>query len=199
VLQEREFERVGETQTMKVDVRVVAATNVDLQEEVAKSKFREDLFYRLNVVPIELPPLRARREDIVPLARHFLSRYAEEYGLPVPALSPSAERVMRERPWPGNVRELRNTIERAVLLSSSDLLDAADLADETTERSATPEGIPFPATLAEIARSAAAATVTFTGGNKSEAARQLGISRPRLQRLLDATGDSADLSEDSDA
>jgi Nif-specific regulatory protein len=120
VLQEREFERVGETQTMKVDVRVIAATNVDLQEEVAKSKFREDLFYRLNVVSIYLPPLRNRREDIPRLIDHFLDKYNDANGRSLRRISRDMLNVLMRYPWPGNVRELENAIERAVVLSKSE-------------------------------------------------------------------------------
>ncbi|QOV91331.1 sigma 54-interacting transcriptional regulator [Humisphaera borealis] len=120
VLQEREFERVGDTQTMKVDVRVVAATNVDLQEEVAKDNFREDLFYRLNVCPIYLPPLRNRREDIPPLIDHFLDKYNTVNGRSLRRISRDMLNVLMRYPWPGNVRELENAIERAVVLSTTE-------------------------------------------------------------------------------
>jgi len=120
VLQEREFERVGDTQTVKVDVRVVAATNVDLQEEVAKDNFREDLFYRLNVCPVYLPPLRNRREDIPPLIDHFLDKYNTVNGRTLRRISRDMLNVLMRYPWPGNVRELENAIERAVVLSTTE-------------------------------------------------------------------------------
>jgi Nif-specific regulatory protein len=120
VLQEREFERVGDTQTMKVDVRVIAATNVDLQEEVAKSNFREDLFYRLNVVSVYLPPLRNRREDIPRLIDHFLDKYNAMNERRLRRISRDMLNVLLRYPWPGNVRELENSIERAVVLSNDE-------------------------------------------------------------------------------
>jgi DNA-binding NtrC family response regulator len=122
VLQEREVRRVGGTRSVKVDVRVIAATHVDLLTAVRAGQFREDLYYRLNVVPLSLPPLRERTEDVVMLARHFAARFAEEYGVvPAPRLTPAAERALLARPWPGNVRELRNAVERAVLLGGPSL------------------------------------------------------------------------------
>ena len=118
VLQDRRFMHLGGVQEIQVDVRIIAATNVDLRQSVREGKFREDLFYRLNVIAIELPPLRSRREDIPPLAAHFLKRYSEENGLPVRTLSPEAIRALVDYEWPGNVRELENVIERGVVLSS---------------------------------------------------------------------------------
>jgi len=107
-------------------VRVIAASHVDLADAVRRGAFREDLYFRLNVVPITLPPLRARREDIVPLARHFITKFAAEYGLPEPALGRSAQVALTARDWPGNVRELRNVIERTLLLSNATTLEPAD-------------------------------------------------------------------------
>ncbi|MBA2226984.1 sigma-54 interaction domain-containing protein [Thermogemmata fonticola] len=117
VLQEREFERVGESRTIRVDVRVVAASNAPLEELVAAGQFREDLYYRLNVIPIHLPPLRERREDIPLLARHFLRRYAEQHKCPVPELTPELAEWLQGYDWPGNVRELENTLERLIVLA----------------------------------------------------------------------------------
>lgn len=122
-LQEKQFERIGETRTRHADVRVVAATNRDLDADVKSGKFREDLFYRLNVVEVKVPSLRERREDILPLARHFLSFFARSMGRALPELSPAAERCLEEYAWPGNVRELRNTIERAIILWPSARLE----------------------------------------------------------------------------
>jgi DNA-binding NtrC family response regulator len=185
VLEERTIRRVGGTRSTSIDVRVIAATHVDLAEAARRGEFRPDLYHRLSVVPIELPSLRARREDIVLLARHFLGHFAREHGVPEPLLSPEAERLLRQRPWRGNIRELRNLMERTVLMTSKETLDAEDFPDEDVrERGA--GGIPFPATLAEISYAAAAAMLERCGGNKSEAARRLDISRPRLQRILDA-------------
>jgi DNA-binding NtrC family response regulator len=175
---------------------------VDLAAASRAGAFREDLYYRLNVVPIELPPLRARRGDIVPLSRHFLTRFASDYGLPRPAMTPAAERALAARDWPGNVRELRNAMERALLLSGGATLDVGDFPEDAgrSGRGAGDEGIPVPASLSTITRAATVAMVSFCGGNKSEAARRLGISRPRLQRILDHSdsngGDAGDSNDD---
>ena len=190
-LEERAVRRVGGTRTIPVDVRVIAATHVNLSAAVQQGEFREDLYYRLNVVPIELPPLRARRSDIVPLARHFIRRFAAEYGVAEPLLTTAAERALAGREWRGNVRELRNTIERALLLSDGRTLDERDfVADAPAGGRA--GGIPFPAPLREVVHGAVEEMVELCGGNKSEAARRLKISRPRLQRLLDSAGETGD-------
>jgi transcriptional regulator with PAS, ATPase and Fis domain len=128
VLQEHEFERVGESRTIRVDTRVIAATNQSLEDEIAAGHFRDDLYYRLNVVPILLPPLRERPEDILALARHFLSRYSEENPREVPDLTPELEKILLAHDWPGNVRELENCIERAVVLSAGKELTPEILA-----------------------------------------------------------------------
>src|SRR5205085_7118198 len=122
VLQEREFERVGESRTIRVDARVIAATNQSLEEEIAAGRFREDLYYRLNVVPIFLPPLRERREDIADLARYFLDRYSEANRREAPVLTEDVLQKLRGHDWPGNVRELENCIERAVILADGQAL-----------------------------------------------------------------------------
>jgi len=179
-------------------VRVIAATHVDLAAAVTRREFREDLYHRLNVVPIELPALRSRREDIPMLARHFLSRFAAAYGLPIPVLSTDAERALSRREWSGNIRELRNLMERTLLLTSKRTLEAEDF-DTGIPAARTDKGIPFPATLAEITHAAAREMLVFCGGNKSETARRLGISRPRLQRLLDETSETdSDVNEDAE-
>ncbi|HET7457268.1 MAG TPA: sigma-54 dependent transcriptional regulator [Gemmatimonadaceae bacterium] len=198
-LEERHVRRVGGTKNIPIDVRLIAATHVRLADAVKRGEFREDLYYRLNVVPLTLPPLRARREDIVPLARAFLARFAAEYGVPEPRLTGAAERALTARDWPGNVRELRNAVERAVLLGGG-LLDAPDFTQDPAP-TGDASGIPFPAPMKVIARAAAAEMIDLCGGNKSEAARRLDISRARLTRLLDSSpalpGDTDD--EDFDA
>jgi DNA-binding NtrC family response regulator len=196
-LEERTIRRVGGTRAIPIDVRIIAATHVELAAAVARREFREDLFHRLNVVPIELPALRARREDVPLLARHFLGRFASEYGMPVPMLSPAAERALASREWSGNIRELRNLMERTLLLTPKRTLDAEDFAEPAAVRAIDQE-IPFPATMAAVTRAAARAMLAYCGGNKSEAARRLGISRPRLQRLLDASASAADLNDDAE-
>jgi len=195
-LEERTIRRVGGTRSIPFDVRLVAATHVELAAAVRRGEFREDLYYRLNVMPIELPPLRARGEDIVPLAEHFLARFKREYDVPALELSAAARRALTERAWPGNVRELRNTIERAVLLADGTTLEAADMAEERSGGVSRSEGeLPFPATIAEITRAAAQRMLVLCNGNKSVAARRLGVSRPRLQRLLDASLDQLERDE----
>jgi DNA-binding NtrC family response regulator len=189
-LEERSVRRVGGTRSIPVDVRIIAATHVDLAAAVTRGEFRQDLYYRLNVVPLSLPPLRERREDILPLARAFLSRFSKEYGLPQPRLTPATERALATHRWAGNVRELRNVIERAVLLHRGGALDPTDVVAPEVPAAPSPDApIPFPATLAAITRAAAVAMVDRCTGNKSEAARRLGISRPRLLRLLNGSAD----------
>ena len=184
-LENRSIRRVGGQQPREVDVRVIAATHVELGQAVRRGEFREDLYYRLNVVLLVLPPLREREGDVELLGRTFVERIATGYGLPVPELSPAALSALRAHRWPGNVRELRNVLERAVVLSPRGTLALGPL-DERSEPPADGGGaLPFPAALDEVIRAAVVATLELTGGNKSEAARRLGISRPRLQRLLE--------------
>ena len=186
-LESRTIRRVGGQQGRQVDVRVVGATHMDLAAATARGEFREDLFYRLNVVALTLPPLRERDGDVELLAETFLARIATAYGLPVPALTAELRSALRTYPWPGNVRELRNAVERALVLSPRGTLRAEELipspARDAGRRGGGP--LPFPSTLDVLVRSAAHAMLELTDGNKSEAARRLGISRPRLQRLLD--------------
>jgi DNA-binding NtrC family response regulator len=190
-LEERVMRRVGGTRAIPFDVRLIAATHVDLAGAVRRGEFREDLYYRLNVVPIELPALRARHDDVVTIARHFLDRFAREYQLVPLQVTPAAVRALRERRWTGNVRELRNVIERAVLLATGPALEVEDVAEPQHVREA--DGVlPFPATLSELNRAAVARMLELCGGNKTEAARRLGISRPRLHRLLNASLADAD-------
>ncbi len=179
--------RVGGQRTMQVDTRVIAATHADLRAAIVRGEFREDLFYRLNVVTLALPPLRERARDVELLAHAFLARLAHRYGLPVPPITPALAAALQAHPWPGNVRELRNSIERALVLSPPGTLDAGVLFPERTARSPGSSGtsLPFPADLDTITRNAAQAMLELTGGNKSETARRLGISRPRLNRILD--------------
>jgi len=186
-LESREIRRVGGQRTHHIEVRVIAATHGDLRSAIARGEFREDLFYRLNVVALSLPPLRERMQDVEQLAEVFLVRLAATYALPVPPVSAALRAALHAHPWPGNVRELRNTIERGLVLSPWGTLDADALFVSDTPL-AKPRGaatLPFPADIATITRAAARAMVVFTGGNKSEAARRLEISRPRLNRLLD--------------
>ena len=193
-LQEREFERVGGNQTIKVDVRIVAATNRDLMQRVKDGKFREDLFYRLNVVSIEVPPLRFRPSDIPLLAMHFLRKYAAADGKGVSGFSDEALARITRYSWPGNVRELENAIERAVVVSRSDQVQESDLAPSVVAgSSASRDGLPpVPgATLAELERYAILRTLEHTGGSTSRAAEMLGISPRKIQyRLREYSGDA---------
>ncbi|HEU4588781.1 MAG TPA: sigma 54-interacting transcriptional regulator, partial [Gemmatimonadales bacterium] len=194
-LEERAIRRVGGQVMRRVDVRVLAATHVDLAAAVRRGEFREDLYYRLNVVSLVLPPLREREGDVELLAETFVARLATSYGLPVPPLGPEARAVLRVHPWPGNVRELRNAIERALVLSPTGTLRAEELVPPPPRAGTKSEGVlaagglPFPMALAALNRAAAVRMLELTAGNKSEAARRLGISRPRLQRLLDGLTD----------
>jgi two-component system response regulator HydG len=184
-LEQREVRRVGGRQSRPIDVRVVAATHLTLADAVERNEFRADLYYRLNVVALVLPPLRDRDEDIELLAETMLARLAAQYGLPVPPLSPESRAMLRAHRWPGNVRELKNVLERALVLSPAGTLRLEDL-DRPAEPMEGPRSpMPFPARLDEITRAAVLATLRLVDGNKSEAARRLGISRPRIQRILD--------------
>jgi len=188
-LESREIRRVGAQQPRRVDVRVIAATHADLHASVAQKQFREDLYYRLNVVALSLPPLRDRAEDVELLAETFITRIATSYGLPVPPLTPELRNALRAYQWPGNVRELRNSVERALVLSPRGTLRLEEFG--MREEASRGEGsLPFPTTLALLNRAAALAMLQLTEGNKSAAARRLGISRPRLQRLLDGSDDA---------
>jgi len=187
-LEQKSVRRLGATASRTLDIRIVAATNTDLAAAVQAGRFREDLYYRLNVVTLELPPLRERGEDMLVLAETFLRRFAEQYRLPQPPLTPDVRHALLAHSWPGNIRELRNAIERAVLLSPPGSLALAELTGRPARPTQTGT-VPFPATLAEIQRAAAQSMLQATGGNRSEAARQLGISRARLKRLLEGTED----------
>ncbi len=194
VLQTREFERVGGTQTVKVDVRLVAATNKDLAAEVKAGRFREDLYYRLNVVAVTLPSLRQRKGDIPALVSHFIGKYAASYGKNVKGLAPGTLNALLAHSWPGNVRELENAIERAVVLAKSGELTADDLPP--TLRGPRPKDIAtgslIPgATMAEIEREAILRTMEMVGGSTSRAAEVLGISVRKIQyRLKEYAGDA---------
>ncbi len=184
-LQEHEFERVGGTQTLKVDVRVIAATNRNLIDEIAKGRFREDLYYRLNVVAIEMPPLRERRADIPALVRFFIDRYAAANGKTIESIAPDALELLMNYAWPGNVRELENAVERAVVLSFGPVLEAKHLPPHIKPQSA-PSGMPIipGATMADLERFAILETLKATGGSTSRAAEMLGISTRTVQYRL---------------
>ena len=189
-LQQGEVQRVGADAAITVDVRIIAATNRDLREEVAQKRFREDLYFRLNVICIEVPPLRDRAEDIPVLAAHFLERFASRNRKNVRGFSPQALACMLRYAWPGNVRELENAVERAVILCNGDLITERELPlvvtgpapvdERQPEADASLAGLP----LDTVERRAIEETLRQTGDNKSEAARQLGITRATLHNKL---------------
>ena len=181
-LQEHEFERVGGTQTLHVDVRIIAATNRNLLEEIAKGRFREDLYYRLNVVSLEMPPLRERRSDIPALVKFFIDRYAAENGKTIEGCTPATLEVLMNYGWPGNVRELENAIERAVVLATGPQIEPKHLPPNVKPM-AMPTGMPVipGATMEEIERYAILETLKATAGSTSRAAEMLGISTRTIQ------------------
>ena len=185
VLQDKQVRRVGGTKSRKVDLRIIAATNEDLPRHIQDGKFREDLYFRLSVITLTLPPLRERGDDLMLIVDALLKELAEHHDLPVPDITPQARRSLLDYHWPGNVRELRNAVERALLLSAPGELDPRELRPqlETIARQGGP--IPFPARLDDITVAAANAMLGLANGNRSEAARRLGISRRRLRRLLE--------------
>ncbi|MBI2944004.1 MAG: sigma-54-dependent Fis family transcriptional regulator [Candidatus Wallbacteria bacterium] len=191
VLQEGEFERVGGTQTVQVDVRVVAATNRDLETQVREGKFRDDLYFRLNVIPIVIPPLRERRADILPLAQHFLRKYSDEMQRPVRQLSPEVREFFESYHWPGNVRELENTVERGVVLARGAELSMEDIMmSQTSSTAGEPAGANRP--LSEFLDGAAAdyirKVLDENSGKKLRSAELLGIDRATLYRLMKKYG-----------
>ena len=183
-LESRQVRRLGSLRTLDVDVRIIAATHVDLASAVRDASFREDLYYRLSVVPIHLPPLRARGHDIVLLANAFLRQFSELYGITAPPVNDNLRAALLAYDWPGNIRELRNAIERALLLGDGELSIAELIPQRTAVRPAAPSPIPFPARMEDIEKEAALAMVRHCEGNKTAAAAALGISRARLYRLL---------------
>jgi len=193
-IQEREVTRVGGQGTIAVDVRIIAATHRNLVDMVAEGTFRQDLFYRLNVLSLEIPPLRRRTEDIPLLATHFLESFAQKNHKPIRGFTPQAVERMIKYAWPGNVRELINAIERAVVLSRGEYLDAADFSGvavaagpedaPSTQEPANPDG----QALEDVERRAILHTLEAAGGNKSEAARRLGITRKTLHQKLKKYG-----------
>jgi two-component system response regulator HydG len=195
VIQEREIQRVGSDATLKVDVRILAATNRDLAEEVALGRFREDLFYRLNVVSLRVPLLRERQEDIPLLAKHFLDRYSDKNGKRVKGFTPLAMDMLLKYSWPGNVRELENAVERAVILVPGEYITERELPLSIIQSYSPGKEATLPQaesprrqSLDEIEREAILATMKATEGNKSEAARRLGITRKTLHKRLQQYG-----------
>jgi DNA-binding NtrC family response regulator len=191
VLQEREFERLGGTRTVKVDVRLIAATNRDLREALEQGTFREDLYYRLNVVPIDIAPLRQRKEDIPDLVNLFIARFAGDSGKPVESITPEAMQILVNYHWPGNVRELQNIIERACALAKGTVLKVDDIHLDVRPAKAVngagnflPEGMTLEQWEDEMIRE----SLRRANGNKSQAARLLGLSRNALRYRLSKIG-----------
>lgn len=188
VLEDKKITPVGETKPIEVDVRLIAATNADLEEDVRANRFRADLFYRLNVIPVSIPPLRERLEDVDLLVKHFVTKYCQKSDVPYRQVDEEAMEILRRYPWPGNVRELENTIERAMLLGRSDSLGLEDLperlsASESMDLVAdTPPANP---TLESIEKAYIHFVMSQTGGKKSEAAKILGIDASTLYRKID--------------
>ena len=191
VLQEREFERLGGTKTIKVDVRLIAATNRDLRAALEEGTFREDLYYRLNVVPIDIAPLRERKEDIPELANLFITRFAGDSGKPVESISPEAMKILVNYHWPGNVRELQNVIERGCALAKGSVLDVADIHLDIRPAKVSNGGtgfLPDGMTLEQWEDEMVQEALRRANGNKSQAARLLGLSRNALRYRLSKIG-----------
>jgi two-component system response regulator HydG len=194
VLQEMEITRVGGEEVIDVDVRVIAATNKDLIQEIETGRFREDLYYRLNVINLSVPPLRDRKEDIPLLAQDFITVFAEKNQKQIKGLTPQAMDRLLKYQWPGNVRELMNTIERAIILSMSEYLDEQDIQlvteGEMPRSDEVPSGYENSSNLPldEVEKATILNTLESTGGNKSEAARRLGITRKTLHKKLKKYG-----------
>ncbi|TAM83667.1 MAG: sigma-54-dependent Fis family transcriptional regulator [Acidobacteria bacterium] len=203
VLQEREFERLGATKTIKVDVRVVAATNQDLRAALEQGTFREDLYYRLNVVPISIPPLREHKEDIPYLVDHFIKRFSESSGKTIEGITPEAMKLLVDFHWPGNVRELENIIERALVMTTGPRVGVGDIRLDIARPSGSRPGLDAPAvaangsvvpllpeglTLEQFEDKLIQEALQRAGGNKSQAARLLGLSRNALRYRLSKIG-----------
>lgn len=191
VLQERAFERVGGTKTLTVDIRLIAASNRDLETEVEGSNFRRDLFYRLNVIPLALPPLRERREDISGLAAHFAAKAAEKHGRLTPQLDPALIESLHEYDWPGNVRELENLMERLVLLDRAPTIGLEFLPEKMLRVLPTPgvsSETTFEGSIVALKQRLIVDALKAESGNKVAAARRLGISRSYLHRLISEFG-----------
>jgi DNA-binding NtrC family response regulator len=193
VLEDTTFRRLGGTRDLSVDVRVVAATNKELVDEVERGRFRLDLYHRLDVFHVRVPPLRDRREDILPLANHFLARFAARMRKPVSRFAPETERLLRGYDYPGNVRELRNVVERAVILSTGEVIDPGHIVLSGPSR-ALPTGGHFfaadldpsgrPPDLGALERAYIARLLEFAGGNRSQVARLLGVSYPTIAKKI---------------
>jgi transcriptional regulator with PAS, ATPase and Fis domain len=186
-LQEHEIKHVGGTESIRVDVRVIAATNQPLESAVKDGKFREDLYDRLNVVSITLPPLRERKDDIPLLANHFLQKFSEENHKEISHISPEALEILLQYSWPGNVRELEHTVERAVILSTHPIILPEDLPRKMFEETRAAEILPTEKSLSlrQVEKRYVLKVLEETGGNKKKASEILGIDRTTLYRILE--------------
>lgn len=191
VLQEQEVERVGSTRPIKIDVRIISATNLNLTEEVKKGTFREDLYYRLNVIPLQLPPLRDRTEDILPLAKHFLAKYCKEMRRRQITLAKEAVEALEGYQWPGNVRELENAMERIVALTEGDAVTLSDLPPNIREEAltrVTEKGVDLVRTINEIEKSMISDALALSDGVKARAAALLNLNRTTLVEKMRRLG-----------
>lgn len=191
VLQEQEVERIGSNKPVKLDVRVISATNINLEEEVKKGNFREDLFYRLNVIPINIPPLRQRVEDILPLTRHFIGKYCTEMKRPVMTISKEAVEVLELYLWPGNVRELENVVERVVALTDGNTITLQDVPTNIREQvmtKVTERGVDLTKTINEIEKQMITEALTLSKGVKAQAAAMLKLNRTTLVEKMRRLG-----------
>jgi DNA-binding NtrC family response regulator len=212
LLQERSIERLGGRETIPVDVRIIAATNRDLETAMSEGRFREDLYYRLKVVTINLPPLSARQDDILLLTNYFLARYTNEMGINNPGLTKEAENILKSYPWPGNIRELTNTIQKALIFNRGAPLSAEDMTQAIVGRGTAGGGGPkdkgdqilkdwikaaltasyqkniFDVCVDHFSSLLISEALNLSGGNRSEAARLLGVSRPTLHAKIEKYG-----------
>ena len=192
VIERREFERLGGRKTIKLDARLVALTNVDLDEAVKVGRFREDLFYRLNVISIRVPPLRERREDLSQLVEYFLQLYSGKHGRGVQRATPAANALLKAYDYPGNARELANIIERAVIVATGKKVEESDLPSGLSAAVTARERKSKPLSLAQLEAAYITQMLAATGGNKTECARILGISRKNLYEKIARYGLSTD-------
>lgn len=184
VIERREFERLGGRRTIKLDARVIALTNVDLETAVNTGRFREDLFYRLNVLNIRVPPLRERKDDLSQLIEHFLNHYSAKHGRDAKSVSSPARAVLKAYDYPGNARELANIVERAVIVATGKKIEAEDLPSGLSAAVLAQQRKAKPQSLAQIEAAYISETLAATGGNKAECARILGISRKNLYEKI---------------
>jgi DNA-binding NtrC family response regulator len=191
VLQEQEVERVGSTRPIKLDVRVISATNINLEEEVKRGNFREDLYYRLNVIPITIPPLRERNEDILPLIKHFIEKNCLEMKRPVMAISKESIETLELYNWPGNVRELENAVERMVALTDGNLISFQDIPHNIREQvmtRVTERGVDLAKTINEIEKQMIIEALQLSKGVKAQAASMLKLNRTTLVEKMRRLG-----------